>query len=65
MESLLLGLAVLACPAGMGIMMWMMGRGHRQGGGQGSEKEQQIALLRAEIDQLKAERAADRTRSES
>ncbi|PXY25395.1 hypothetical protein [Prauserella muralis] len=65
METLLLGLAVLACPVGMGVMMWMMARGHRQGCDQGSDKEQQIALLRAEIDQLKAERAADRTRSES
>jgi len=27
MESLLLGAAVLACPLGMGLMMWFMARG--------------------------------------
>lgn len=30
MENILLGLAVLACPVGMGLMMWLMGRGMRQ-----------------------------------
>ncbi|MFF5990684.1 MULTISPECIES: hypothetical protein [Prauserella] len=64
MESLLLGLAVLACPVGMGVMMWLMGRGRRQTLGPRPGNEQQIALLRAEIDQLKAERANDRARSE-
>ncbi|GAA3845302.1 hypothetical protein [Amycolatopsis tucumanensis] len=54
MESLLLALAVLACPVGMGLMMWMMMRGQRKGSGDSSE--QQVAQLRAEIDQLKADR---------
>jgi hypothetical protein len=27
MESVLLGLAVLACPVGMGLMMWLMAKG--------------------------------------
>lgn len=27
MESILLPLALLACPVGMGVMMWFMGRG--------------------------------------
>jgi hypothetical protein len=27
MESLLVGAAVLACPVGMGVMMWLMARG--------------------------------------
>ena len=29
MESVLLGAAVLACPVGMGLMMWFMGKGMR------------------------------------
>lgn len=33
MESVLLGLAVLACPVGMGVMMWVMGRGMRKNSG--------------------------------
>ncbi len=37
----------------MGVMMWMMLRG--QGKGTGDASERQVALLRAEIDKLKAE----------
>lgn len=63
MESLLYGLAVLACPVGMGVMMWMMARGNRGRGGAGSPGGQdQVAQLRDEIDQLKAERAAQRAK---
>lgn len=29
MEGVLLGAAVLACPVGMGLMMWFMGQGTR------------------------------------
>lgn len=63
METLLLGLAVLACPVGMGVMMWMMSRGGHKSGGGGpdhvrSDTTKQVADLRAEIDQLKADRAA-------
>lgn len=29
MEGILLTLAVLACPAAMGVMMWFMGKGMR------------------------------------
>jgi len=53
-QSLLWGIAVLACPVGMGVMMWMMMRG--QGKGTGEVSERQVARLRAEIDQLKADR---------
>lgn len=61
MESLLLALAVLACPVGMGLMMWVMMRGKRKdaddAGGQ-----QQVAQLRAEINQLQADREARHAR---
>lgn len=64
MDSLLL-LALLACPVGMGVMMWMMGRGQRNGGAAKTSTEtggqQQVAQLRAEIDELKADRDARRT----
>lgn len=59
MESLLLGIAVLACPVGMGLMMWMMSRGRRKTADD-TGGHQQVAQLRAEIDQLKAEREAQR-----
>jgi len=52
-QGLFLGVAVLACPVGMGLMMWLMMRG-----GQNKRGEQQVAQLRAEIDELKAGRAA-------
>lgn len=62
MQSLLLTLAVLACPVGMGAMMWMMMRGqHKDTGDTGGQGQQQVEQLRAEIDQLKAERATQRT----
>lgn len=64
MEALLLGLAVLACPVGMGAMMWFMMRGSgSQGAGSqrsGSQDDQaaaaEVARLRAEVDQLRASR---------
>ncbi len=63
MEALLLGLAVLACPVGMGVMMWMMMRGSGGSGSQGDQAAaQEVARLRAEVDQLRAarEHAEDR-----
>jgi hypothetical protein len=64
MESVLLGIAVLACPVGMGLMMWLMGRRQGKGADQtvaSAGGQQQVEQLRAEIEQLKAERAARRT----
>lgn len=58
MDSLLLGVAVLACPVGMGFMMWMMSRGGRKANVQATAGDEQIAHLRAEIEQLKADRTA-------
>lgn len=59
MEALLLALVVLACPVGMGVMMWFMMRGS---GAQSSRSQrdqaaaQEVARLRAEVDQLRAPR---------
>jgi hypothetical protein len=63
MESLLYGVAILACPVGMGVMMWMMNRGNRNRMGSSGDDgaPHQVAQLRAEIEQLKADRAAQRT----
>jgi hypothetical protein len=60
MQSVLLGLAALACPVGMGLMMWLMMRGHGQGAtSAGGATSQQVDELRAEIERLKAERSAE------
>ncbi len=65
MQALFLSLAALACPIGMGAMMWMMMRGKNNGAnGAVSSDHQQVADLRAEIDKLKADRAAQRTPGE-
>jgi len=58
MEQLLYGVAVLACPVGMGLMMWFMARGQRKN--PADTDDQQVAQLRAEVEQLKAERAHGR-----
>jgi preprotein translocase subunit YajC len=62
MEKLLYLLPALGCPVGMGAMMWFMMR--RPGSGQQTQQAQQpgplaagdqeIASLRAEVDQLRA-----------
>ena len=63
----LYGLAALACPVGIGAMMWVMMRGSRHGqqvgpptmplespAGGDLEREAELARMRAEIDQLRA-----------
>ncbi|UQA91895.1 hypothetical protein [Streptomyces halobius] len=61
-------LAVLACPVGMGLMMWFMMRGNRQFGGAPADqskatgypgsgpdpREREVAELRKEVDTLRA-----------
>ncbi len=60
MQSLLLG---VACPVGMGLMMWMMMRGQSKdtAASQDCSRQQEMQALRTEIEQLKAQRANDRT----
>jgi hypothetical protein len=62
MQSVLPALATLACPVGMGLMMWLMMRGHGPGTtSTAGATRQQVDELRAEIERLKAERAAERS----
>jgi hypothetical protein len=58
MQALFYGVAALACPVGMGVMMWLMMRGGQNKNGADGDGQQQVAELRAEIDELKADRAA-------
>ena len=57
MSELLYLLVLLACPVGMGAMMWMMSRGHGSRPQAGQDKHAELAGLRAEIDQLRVERS--------
>jgi hypothetical protein len=64
MPDLIYLLAVLACPIAMGAMMLVMMRGkhdhdHSDGAPIGGTDE--VARLRAEVEQLRAERPADQT----
>jgi hypothetical protein len=58
-QSLRAVAATLACPAGMGLMMWIMMRGHGRTHQTINPGSQQIEELRAEIERRKAERATD------
>lgn len=57
MEGALLTLALLACPVGMGLMMWFMGKGRRQGNNEsaGSAQPKSVEQLREEKRRLEAE----------
>jgi len=54
MTQLFYSLAVLACPLGMGVMMWMMMRGGKQQPQPPAPSPEELTRLRAEVDQLKA-----------
>ena len=55
-ESLYI-LALLACPVGMGAMMWFMMRGSKQTPAETEPKatDTEVVALRAELDQLQAQ----------
>lgn len=56
MSESLYAVAVLACPLGMGAMMWLMMRGGRHSPvSDAAERQAEISALRAELDQLQAE----------
>ena len=56
MENVLLGIAALACPVGMGLMMWFMAKGTRKGGkAADGEAPGGLDELRAEHRRLGAE----------
>jgi len=60
MESTLLGLAVLACPIGMGLMMWFMAKGRRGGNEERAGVEQMSAehgRLAGEVERKERERS--------
>lgn len=57
MSELLYLLALAACPLGMGAMMLTMGRGHGSQPRPAEDSQAELAALRAEIDQLRAERS--------
>ncbi|MQA74318.1 MAG: hypothetical protein GEU88_08285 [Solirubrobacterales bacterium] len=54
METVVLALVALACPVGMGLMMWMMARGMRAGDKQ-ETADIDLEQLRAEQQRLSAE----------
>lgn len=61
LESLI-PLALLACPIGMGVMMWMMMRGQDK---PASAERPELTSLQAQVDQLQAQqRDRDRPRTE-
>ena len=55
MEQLLYAIPLLACPVGMGLMMWfMMRRPDADGDHAATPNQDELTRLRAELDQLKA-----------
>ncbi|WP_026549587.1 hypothetical protein [Arthrobacter sp. Br18] len=55
MSEALYALALLACPVGMGLMMWFMMRGSKAPPAQAAPTEAaELTKLRAEVDQLRA-----------
>jgi hypothetical protein len=54
-EAVLIGVAALACPVAMGLMMWLMGKGMRQPDDQTASVEdlrREHARIEAELERL-------------
>jgi hypothetical protein len=65
METVFIALAALACPIGMGVMMWLMAKG-MMGGKKDEEASGEVERLRfeqerlaAEVERLERERAGE------
>lgn len=54
MSELFYSLAILACPVGMGLMMWFMVRGMNTAPAAAPAQDAELVQMRAEIDQLRA-----------
>ena len=52
MESALLSIALLACPVGMGAMMWFMMRGNKKQPAQPVDLRSERTRLTQQIDEL-------------
>jgi flagellar basal body-associated protein FliL len=62
-ETLLFALAVMACPVGMGAMMWFMMRGHGSANAQELPAQcEELAALRTEITALRVQQERDANR---
>jgi hypothetical protein len=55
MASPLLAIGALACPVGMGAMMWFMGKGMKSGSKRDPAEDRTVEELRAEHERLSAE----------
>ncbi len=67
MAQILYPLALLACPVGMGLMMWMMMRGGKSTDATTQDPTRtsadELTRLRAEVDQLRAEQRGNNDNS--